>query len=682
MTVSGLTGSISVVRHETVTTPVTSRKSLRFSMTPLTLQLLGPGVLMAGATVLRVHSARTIALLAYLVVEPARRHPRATLVDLLWPDLHDASGRQSLRQALYSLKQVADGRLNGCLQADPKWVLFQAPAPDAGVDIDVHRFLSAVRSASEDGWRAAAALYRAPLLDGMVAVPGPDHAAWLLAARDRLGALALQNLDRLVNSHRARREWDEAARHAHLMSELDPTSEVASQHLLRIFAAQGLVHEVDAEWARLRGRLMHGVGVEPSAESAALYHALRGRGAAATAPGPAVTCAAVDALPSKLHPGAAQDAEAMVWAGQAAERVFAFNHAADLYDRALRVMARDPPAPAQRVDVLMRREAVLERLGRRADQSLVIDEALGLAQGLGDLARVALVCLRRASVCTYQRQHGPARDAAQQALQIFRDLGDVPGEAEALRELGFVHWHADNHAEALQRTREALDLHRHIGDVTGEATALHNLAEIHRGLGSPGQAGQWFEQAIRLHWATGNPAGEILSLFGWAQALRQAGDLQGATEKLQTALELSDHRGERVMHSRVLHALALHSVAEGSLAAAANFMRRAIEVDRAIGYAHALGHDLVDLSDLFVQMGQIAQARVALQEAQVWFGFNDDHPALESTRARLVDLDTNGAASLPPLGARGSVKSHLALGEGKVYCEFESPLGQMRSRLV
>lgn len=648
-------------------------------MAPLSVQLLGPGVLTAGATMLRVHSARTMALLAYLVVESGRRHPRSALVGLVWPDLPDAAGRQSLRQALYSLKQVAAGRLNGCLHVDPKWVIFHAPPPDAGIDIDVHRFLSAARSAREDDWRASAALYRAPLLDGMVAVPGPDHAAWLLAARDRLSALAMQNLDRLVTSHRARKEWDEAARHAHLMSELDPTSEVASQHLIRIFAAQGLAHAVDAEWARFCGRLKQGVGVEPPAESAALYRALRGPGAAATPTGPMVTRGNVDAPQDNPQPGAAQDAEAMVWAGQAAERVFAFNHAADLYGRALRVMARDPEAPAKQVDVLMRREAVLERLGRRADQSQVIDEALGLAQGLGDPARVAVVCLRRASVCTYQRQHGQARDAAERALQIFRDLGDVPGEAEALRELGFVHWHAENHADALQRTREALDLHRHIGDVTGEATALHNLAEIQRGLGSPAQAGQWFEQAIRLHWATGNPAGEILSLFGWAQALRQAGNPNGAAEKLQAALELSDHRGERVMHSRVLHALAVHCAAEGGLDKALDFMRRAIEVDRAIGYGHALGHDLVDLSDLLLQMGEIAQARVSLLEALVWFGFSDDHAALESTRARLVDLDTSGAAAVRPLGARGGVKSHLALGEGKVYCEFESPLGQMRS---
>lgn len=655
-------------------------------MPPLTLRLLGPGVLMAGAQVVRTHSARTFALLAYLALQPGRRHPRAALVDLLWPDLPPASGRQSLRQALYSLKTVAGGLLNRCLQVDPKWALFEVPGLGAGIDIDVHRFLAAVHSTDEDDWHAAAALQAGPLLDGPSAVPGPSFEAWLLAERDRLGVLALQNLGRLVTAQMARGDWDTAARHAQAMCDRDPASEVASQYLLRILAAQGLMQAVDAEWSRLCGQLSQVFGVAPSAESVALHGALRRHGGTAPAhqsahqPShqPAPSAMSAGNPPAGANPGAARDAEAMVWAGQAAERVFAFNQAAELYDRALRVMARGAVAPAQRVDVLMRREAVLERLGRRADQSLVIDEAMAIAQGLDDPARIATVCLRRAGVHAYQRRHGAAQADAECALQIFRDLGDAPGEAEALRELGFLHWHAEQHADALQRTREALALHRRIGDATGEATALHNLAEIHRGLGSPVQAGQWFAQAIQLHWATGSPAGEILSLFGWAQALRQAGDMAGAAEKLQAALTLCARSGERVMHSRVLHAIATQHAAEGALDLAVDCMRRAIDVDRAIGYAHALGHDLVDLSGLHLQTGDVAQARVAMLEALVWFGFNDDSDAMDATRALLVDLDTKGPVGLQVAGLRGGVKSHVSLGEGKVYCEFESPLGRAR----
>lgn len=644
-------------------------------MHPLTLRLFGPGVLTAHGAVVHTHSAKTFALLAFLALEPRRPHPRATLVDLLWGDVPEASGRQSLRQALYSLRTVAAGHLNDCLRVDPKWVQFDLPAQGSPIDIDVLRFLAAVRSTQESDWREASTLHRAPLLDGRVFGPGSAYEGWLVMMRDRLGALAMQNLERLVVGHMARDEWDAAAGFAEAMCELDTTSEVASRDLLRSFANNGQAHAVDAEWARLRGQLSQKLAVEPSAATADLYRALRRRGddvALAKAMAPA---RAYGVPPDPFTAEASGEADAMVRAGQAAERVFAFSQAADLYDRALKVMRRGMPASAQRcVDVLLRREAVLERLGLRADQAAVIDDAMAIALDLDDAPRVAAVHLRRAGVCAYLRRHPEARAAAERALRIFRDIDDGPGEAEALRELGFVHWHAEDHAEALKRTREALELHRRTGDVIGEATALHNLAEIHRGLGSPSQATAWFEQAMRLHWAAGNSGGEILSLFGWANALRQAGDLTGAAEKLEAALQLSERCGERVMHARVLHALAMQHACQGALGTALDFIRRAIAVDRAIGYAHALGHDLIDLSDLHLLQGEVAEARVAIQEALVWYGLTEDSGALASARARLVEFDANAGASPPPRGLRGGVKSHVSLGEGKVYCEFETPI--------
>ena len=110
-----------------------------------------------------------------------RQHPRATLVDLLWPDLPEASGRQSLRQALYSLKTVANGRLNHCLQVDPKWVLFAEPGQDMPVDIDVHRFLAAARSAQAAG---------ATLLVGLVETHGRADTEAMARDLPRLTALA------------------------------------------------------------------------------------------------------------------------------------------------------------------------------------------------------------------------------------------------------------------------------------------------------------------------------------------------------------------------------------------------------------------------------------------------------------------------------------------------------------
>lgn len=646
-------------------------------MSPLTLRLFGPGVLSARGAVVRTHSARTLALLAFLVLEPDRPHPRARLAELLWQGVPEASSRQSLRQALYSLRSLGGGQLGHCLQVGAEWVQFNASVPGAPVDIDVRRFLAAVHSTDEGRWRDAAALYSAPLLEGRHLKACTDYATWLSTTRERLHALAMHNLGRLVAGHLARCEWESASGFAHAMRDLDPTSEAASQYLLRIYAGTNQAQAADVEWTRLSQLLMQEFGIGPSTETAELYRALRPDGAARRPSEPAMPARTAGHRPEAAAPVAPGDIEAIVRAGQAAERVHAFSQAADLYDRALKMMAHVATAPPQlRADVLLLHEAVLERLGRRADQERTIAEALAVAQALGDAARVAMVLLRRAGACAYLGRHAEACRAAERALQIYRDIGDLPGEAEALRELGFAHWRAEDPGAALQHARDALALHRQMGDVAGEATALHNLAEIHRELGSPRQAVQWFEQAMQLHWAAGNPAGEVLSLFGWAHALRQTGDLHGSTQKYESALKLSELNGERAMHSRALHALAMHHAAQGALDTALAHMRRAIEVDRAIGYAHALGHDLVELSSLHFLRGEIAQARVALQEALVWFGFTEDAAALASTRSALVELDANGG-TLPATSAlRRGVKSHLPLTEGKVYCVFESPAGR------
>jgi len=648
-------------------------------MNPTTIRLFGPGSLTVGSNALRTHSARTFALLAYLVVESDRAHSRSSLAELLWEGAPEASSRQSLRQALYSLRTLGDGALGDCLKVESDRVRFERPAAGAAVDIDVTRFVAAAGGTDEALWREAASLYGAPFLEGWRLTSCARYESWLSATRERLHALAMHNLGRLVAGSMARADWATASGFAHAMRDLDPTNEAASQYLLRICAATHQVQAADAEWTRLSRLLWQAFGIEPSKETADLYRATRPRPAEPRPQQPAIPEGDTGRRADVPGPVASVDVEAIVRAGQAAERVHAFSQAADLYGRALKMMAQGGTGePKRRADLLLLQEAVLERLGRRADQERAIDEALSIAETLQDNARVAVVLLRRAGACAYLGRHGEALRAAERARQLYRDLGELPGEAEALRELGFVHWHAEDYGAALQHAREALELHRQMGDLAGEATALHNLAEIHRDLGSPRQAMQWFEQALQLHWAARNSAGELLSLFGWAHALRQIGDHDGAMQKYETALKLSEQSGERAMHSRAHHALATQLAHQGALDRALAHMRRAIEVDRSIGYAHALGHDLVELASLHGLRGELTQVRVALQEAMVWFGFTEDTEALASTRQALRDLEEKAGAALAPLAMRRDVKSHLPLSEGKVYCVFESSAGRRR----
>jgi hypothetical protein len=132
------------------------------------------------------------------------------------------------------------------------------------------------------------------------------------------------------------------------------------------------------------------------------------------------------------------------------------------------------------------------------------------------------------------------------------------------------------------------------------------------------------------------------------------------------------------MQSRALQALAIQARTEGVFGKALGFMQRAIDIDRAINYAHGLSHDLVELCAIHLALGEAQASRAALQEALTWCEFAGDRLAIELTQGWLTDLDAGRKPALVVSDRPGWVKSHVSLPEGKVYCEFESPLATLR----
>ncbi len=383
------------------------------------------------------------------------------------------------------------------------------------------------------------------------------------------------------------------------------------------------------------------------------------------------------------HYEQASDVQAITYltqAAQQAEALFAYHHATDLYSRALtvhRVYLADDLAG--HFDLILAREAVLDRQGRRAEQADDVVALVELAEALGDTPRLAVACVRQAGFFTYTRQYTEARRAGERALGLYRRAGDRAGEAQALRELGFLHWSAEDYGTALSYGRDALQLHRRLGDVEGEATALHNLAEIYRSLGSPRQALAQYESAWSLHWAREDRQRQGLTLYGMAHALRQLGDLEQALTRYQQALDHCQAAGDRLMTSRVHHALAGLQWEVGALDQALDQMHQALSISQEIGYGPGIAHGLLALSDIQAQRGKMDAACEHLQEAMTWLRLIEDQAGLAQAQTRLRALERGSPEAVDSPMVKGWVKSHVALAEGKVYCEFESPMAQQRS---
>src|SRR3954447_2612729 len=88
-------------------------------MAHLSLTMLGPFEVMLDAEpVTGFVSAKVRALLAYLAVEAHRSHQRDLVAELLWPDHPPQVARDSLRQALSTLRQALGDRTTV-----PPWLL-------------------------------------------------------------------------------------------------------------------------------------------------------------------------------------------------------------------------------------------------------------------------------------------------------------------------------------------------------------------------------------------------------------------------------------------------------------------------------------------------------------------------------------------------------------------------------
>jgi len=380
------------------------------------------------------------------------------------------------------------------------------------------------------------------------------------------------------------------------------------------------------------------------------------------------------------HYEQAGDVQAVVYLVQAArqaEELFAFAHAVELYSRALTFKRLDlADEPACYFDLLLAREAVLDRQGRRAEQADDVAALVSLAERLGDAGRQASAYLRQVGFFAATGRHEEARQAGERALDLYRRRGDKAGEARALREVGFLHWSGGDYGTALTTNREALQLHRQLGDISGEATALHNLAEIYRGLGSPRQALGQYEQALNLHWAQQDRRRQGLTLYGMAHALRQIEQSDQALARYRQALDLFQAAGDRLMTSRVYHTLASLEWENGALDEALGTMYQALRISQEIGYSSGIAHGLIALSYLYAQCDEAATACEYLQEAITWLRLIEDQAGLREAQTRLQALQEGALEALHPPTEMGWVKDHVALAEGKVYCEFESPMAR------
>ena len=221
---------------------------------------------LADGAALALPVRKTQALLTYLALPLGRAHPRDQLAALLWGGMSAAPARGNLRHALSRIrKALPAGARSGAMFDGPDVAL-----DPAAVDVDVARFEALLADGGPDALPEIVHVYRGDLLAGMTF----DERAfedWLGLERDRLHALAVDGLGRLLEQQDKADAAEAAVQTGLRLLTLDPVQEAAHRAVMRLYARLGRREAALRQYQACADVLRRELRAAPDAETTALH---------------------------------------------------------------------------------------------------------------------------------------------------------------------------------------------------------------------------------------------------------------------------------------------------------------------------------------------------------------------------------------------------------------------------
>ncbi|MBN2146624.1 MAG: tetratricopeptide repeat protein [Anaerolineales bacterium] len=261
---------------------------------------------------------KTRALLVYLALTAPQAQRRERLAGLFWSEASEERALHNLRQALSTLRKSLQEEANAVpflsIQRDSIQV-----NPDSDIWVDAVAFEGGLRlalahyqhnhsnnhsSPSRLNLRKlqrTMSLFNGPFLDQLYLSGSPLFDEWASLQREALNQQAIQALAILADLHERRGDYAQARQYADQIVALAPWDETAQAQVIRLLAQDGLWSAAQAQYQRLRRYLKVQLGVEPSAETQALFERLRIQ-AAQNKPLPADQVVTYDNLPRSATP--------------------------------------------------------------------------------------------------------------------------------------------------------------------------------------------------------------------------------------------------------------------------------------------------------------------------------------------------------------------------------------------
>lgn len=215
------------------------------------------------APVTQFRTRKTALLLAYLALQPTRRHSRDELIELFWPDLTLEAARDNLSGSLSSLRrQFGGGETVPLFEAnrDAVWLSHAHVMTDVAAferELDAAAKPATALTERRAHLESALARYQGPLLPEV-------YEEWALAQQTRLAQRYGLALAALAEVHAEVGATDLALATAHRAQQADLLAESAYQTEMRVLAGRGETESARRVYERFARLLERELGCRPS----------------------------------------------------------------------------------------------------------------------------------------------------------------------------------------------------------------------------------------------------------------------------------------------------------------------------------------------------------------------------------------------------------------------------------
>jgi len=226
---------------------------------------------------------------------------------------------------------------------------------------------------------------------------------------------------------------------------------------------------------------------------------------------------------------------------------------------------------------LTERANCLQDLGRLDEAAASHEEAIRLAEELGDPRGVAVCKGQLGTVRMDQRRYSEALAAYEEARKIFEKLGEPGSIAVAWHQIGMVHSSAGDYETAERAFQESLRIKVQQGKAQGEALTLLELGNLYSRMGRREDAVRFSRQAADMFANIPDLKSEASARNNAADDLVQLERYDEARREVEGAIECKKGFGHPAEPWKTFHTLCKLERATGRANEAAEARRRAIQ---------------------------------------------------------------------------------------------------------